>query len=141
MSVKRVEPKEAAELLEQGWIYLDVRSEPEFAAGHPAGAYNVPLMHAGPGGMRPNPDFARVVEASFPTDTKLVVGCKSGGRSLRAAEMLLGSGFSDIVDMRGGFDGERTPTGQVRVPGWKANQLPVSSSPEPGRSYSELQEK
>lgn len=141
MPVKRVKPREAAELLEEGWVYLDVRSEPEFASGHPAGAYNVPLMHAGPAGMRPNPDFVRVVEESFPTDTRLVLGCKSGGRSLRAAEMLVGSGYSEIVDMRGGFDGERTPAGEVTVPGWKAEDLPTAAAPEPGHSYTELSEK
>ncbi len=47
--VKRVTPPEAAALLAEGWIYLDVRSIPEFDLGHPTGAVNVPLLHhAGP---------------------------------------------------------------------------------------------
>ena len=83
--VKRVLPAEAAELMKQGWTYLDVRSIPEFEQGHPAGAANIPLLHFQNGRMAPNPDFQRVVEATYPKDTKLVVGCKSGGRSLQAA--------------------------------------------------------
>ncbi|HEY3253455.1 MAG TPA: rhodanese-like domain-containing protein, partial [Polyangiaceae bacterium] len=43
--IKPVTPEEAAELLSQGHVYVDVRSEPEFEAGHPAGALNVPLLN------------------------------------------------------------------------------------------------
>ena len=37
-NIKRVSPAEAKTLMDEGYVYLDVRSEPEFAAGHPAGA-------------------------------------------------------------------------------------------------------
>ena len=70
---KRVSPAEAKELLEQGYLYVDVRSEPEFAEAHPLAAVNVPLLHLGAGGMSPNPDFLSVMTAAFPKDTKLVV--------------------------------------------------------------------
>src|SRR5262245_24862111 len=86
--VKRVLPAEAAGLLNEGWTYLDVRSIPEFEQGHPAGAANVPLLHFQNGRMMPNPDFQKVVEANFPKDAKIVVGCKSGGRSLNAAALM-----------------------------------------------------
>src|SRR5262249_17193236 len=105
--VKRVTPPEAAALLGQGWAYLDVRSIPEFEVGHPAGAANIPLLHYGPEGMTPNADFERVVEATFPRDAKLVVGCKVGGRSLQAAALLMAAGYGEVLDMRGGFMGER----------------------------------
>ena len=38
---KRVTPTEAAQLMTEGWTYLDVRSIPEFEAGSPvpAGRY------------------------------------------------------------------------------------------------------
>ena len=62
MPVKRVSPEEARDLMEkEGYTYLDVRSIPEFEAGHPKGAYNIPLNHMGPGVMSPNPDFMAVV--------------------------------------------------------------------------------
>ena len=59
-----------------------------YQQGHPTGAHNVPLMHQGSGGMAPNPEFVAVVEANYARDAKIVVGCKSGGRSQRAAMML-----------------------------------------------------
>ena len=46
MSLTRVSPKDARDLMEKdGYAYVDVRSIPEFEAGHPEGAYNVPLLH------------------------------------------------------------------------------------------------
>ena len=41
---KRVTPQEAAELMTQGWTYLDVRSIPEFEDAHPTDAANIPLL-------------------------------------------------------------------------------------------------
>ena len=38
--------------------------------------------------MAPNPAFQAVVEGNFAKDAKIVVGCKSGGRSLQAAALL-----------------------------------------------------
>jgi rhodanese-related sulfurtransferase len=139
--VKRVTPPEAAELVAAGWTYLDVRSIPEFEAGHPAGAANVPLMHQQGGRMAANPDFQQVVEASFPKDAKLVVGCKSGGRSLQAATMLASLGYSSIVDMRGGFSGERDAFGRATVPGWAEAGLPVETTTQPDRAYDALRGK
>ena len=49
----------------QGYAYLDVRSVPEFAQGHPAGAYNVPIIHMGPAGNQPNARFLEVIERRF----------------------------------------------------------------------------
>ena len=38
--VRQVSPEEAQALLSEGYRYVDVRSEREFAEGHPAGAFN-----------------------------------------------------------------------------------------------------
>lgn len=138
---KRVSPSEAAALLKQGWRYLDVRSIPEFDEGHPEGAANIPLLHAHAGRMVPNGDFQQVVETNFPKDAKLVVGCKSGGRSLQAASLLEAAGFSQVVDMRGGFYGERDTLGRVSTAGWLEAGLPVSKATSPGDSYAELEKK
>jgi rhodanese-related sulfurtransferase len=136
--MKRVSPKEAKALLDQGWTYLDVRSEPEFEAGHPAGSLNVPLLHAGPGGMTPNPEFLGVVEKALPKDSKIVVGCQSGGRSLRAAQLLESAGFKDLVDQRAGFGGARDQFGRIVEAGWSAESLPVETGKPAGRAYSDL---
>jgi rhodanese-related sulfurtransferase len=139
MTVKRVSPEEAdAFVKEEGYVYLDVRSIPEFDAGHPAGAYSIPLMHATPSGMRPNGDFSSVVAAAFQKDAKLVIGCKTGGRSLRAAQGLLDAGFTAVVDQRAGFLGTRDPFGQVKEAGWQNAGLEVATAAEPDRTYDAL---
>jgi rhodanese-related sulfurtransferase len=128
MPVRRVSPKEAQELLSQGYTYVDVRSVPEFEQNHPAGAVNIPVAHKGPQGMSPNPDFVAVFEASFPKDAKLVIGCLSGGRSARACQMLEQAGYSALVDQRAGFGGARDASGQLVEPGWVDAGLPIESS-------------
>ncbi len=139
MTVKRVSPLEAAALLEdEGYAYLDVRSIPEFDEGHAPGAYNIPLLHATPSGMRPNGDFMSVVAAAFPKSSKLVVGCRSGNRSLRAAEALLAGGFAHVVDQRAGHEGARDAFGQLQEPGWQAAGLEVEREAEPDRTYEAL---
>ena len=139
MAVKRVSPAEARDLIDkQGYVYVDVRSVPEFVAGHPTGAYNVPLMNMGPGGMTPNADFLAVME-TFPRDAKLVVGCKAGGRSARAASMLESAGYTSVVDQRAGFEGAPDPsTGRIGEPGWRPAGLPVTTEAAPDRAYEAL---
>jgi rhodanese-related sulfurtransferase len=139
--MKRVLPKEAAALLAEGWAYLDVRSIPEFEQGHPTGAANIPLLHFQGGRMAPNPDFQRVLEASFPKDAKVVVGCKAGGRSLQAATLMEAAGYTNVVDMRGGFAGERDPFGRASVAGWEAEGLPVETTAPPEKTYETLSKK
>ncbi len=136
--MKRISPKEAKSLMEEGWVYLDVRSEPEFEQGHPAGAVNIPLMHAGPAGMMPNPDFLQVVEAVLPKDSRCVIGCQSGGRSLRAAQLLESAGYRQVVDQRAGYGGARDGMGRVAEPGWAAEKLPIETGKPAKRSYSDL---
>ena len=138
MEVKRITPEEARDLIDKdGYAYLDVRSVPEFAAGHPTGAYNVPLLNMGPGGMVDNPEFLAVVEKNFARDARLVVGCKSGGRSARAAGLLERAGYTNLVDQRNGYDGTPLPTGGVE-PGWRPKGLPTSTAAMPERTYDAL---
>ncbi|RYE92095.1 MAG: rhodanese-like domain-containing protein [Myxococcales bacterium] len=137
-NVKRVSPAEAHALARDGYVYVDVRSEQEFAQGHPAGAYNIPLMHQGASGMTPNAEFLNVMKANFKTDAKLVLGCRSGARSLRAAEELIGAGYTEIIEQRAGFDGPRDAFGAATEPGWGPAGLPVSRTAANGRSYAEL---
>lgn len=137
-NVKRVSPRDAKALMDEGYVYVDVRSEPEFLAGHPEGAVNVPLLHMGPGGMTPNPEFLDVMQARFPKNAKLVLGCRSGGRSLQAAEMLLQAGYTDVVDQRAGYEGARGPFGNVAEKGWAPEGLPVEEGAKPGQSYEDV---
>jgi len=139
VTVRRVSPGEADALIkEEGYLYVDVRSVPEFDAGHPAGAYNIPLLHAAPSGMRPNADFMSVVFAVFSKDARLVLGCRTGVRSLRAAQALVEAGFEHIVDQRAGFHGVRDPFGRLREAGWQSAGLEVSFEAQPERTYEAL---
>lgn len=130
MPIKQTDPKGAHEILttDASAIYLDVRTEGEFANGHPAGAINVPVFFMkAPGQMEPNADFAAVVDKVVAKNRPLVVGCMAGGRSQRACEILEQSGFSDLTNVRGGFGGARDPNGTVIVQGWRDLGLPVST--------------
>ena len=139
MAVNRVSPAEADRLVrEEGYAYVDVRSVPEFEAGHPAGAYNVPFLHQSQAGMLPNPDFMSVMTSVFPKYAKLVLGCRSGNRSLRAAEILLQAGYIDVVDQRAGIAGARDAFGQLKEGGWVAAGLDVANEPVAGRDYESL---
>lgn len=141
-NIRNVTPPEAKKLVDdEGYAYVDVRSVEEFEAGHPAGAVNVPVAHMGAYGMEPNGDFVKVMRANFAPDAKLVLGCKSGGRSMRAAEILAGEGYTDLVNMDGGFGGRPSPMGTMAVRGWEAEGLPVSTDAGDGVGYESLASK
>lgn len=140
LSYKNATNKEAFDLMEsgEGYVYIDVRSVPEFQNGHPAGASNVPIFHREPMGMVPNSDFVIVMEAHFPRDTKLLLGCQSGKRSLTAAEALVAAGFKDVTNVKGGYGGVKDPTGQSIEPGWFDQGLPTDYGEPEQRSYAAL---
>jgi rhodanese-related sulfurtransferase len=143
MPVRHVSVTEAHALQQQGSVYVDVRSTPEFAYGHPAGAVNVPLLEPDErtGQMMPNPDFIRVMQANFEPATGLLIGCQMGGRSMRAAQMLHAFGFADVANVRGGYGGAHDPTGRIIDAGWAESGLPVDDAPAAGAAYRDLLEK
>ncbi len=133
MSITRIPPAEAAERLANGSVYLDVRSVREFAAGHPEGAINIPLLDHNPmGRMAPNPRFLDVVTATLDRNSAIITACAMGGRSVRAAGLLLEAGYTDVVDMLGGMGGQRGPMGDLLQAGWTQSGLPVTTG---GRTY------
>jgi rhodanese-related sulfurtransferase len=135
--VKRVSPEEASQLMAQGYSYVDVRTEREFAMRHPQGALNVPLGEMGPRGLALNPDFLPLMRRLFAADAKIVVGCASGMRSQHASEALVEAGFTDVVDQRAGMEGARGGFGSVAEKGWAAAGLPVAQGADDG-SYAAL---
>jgi rhodanese-related sulfurtransferase len=141
MTVTRISAMQARDKLAEGWTYVDVRTVEEFEDGHPAGSINVPLMLALGGRMAPNQDFMRAMNAAFGKDAKIVLGCRSGGRSLRAAQLLEAEGFTNIVDQRAGWDGARDPFGQVSEPGWSRAGLPVEQGQPSGRSWEDIKKR
>lgn len=130
--VESVTPQEAKRLMdEEGYTYLDVRTPEEFQQGHPKGALLIPAFFRGPGGFEPNPDFLSMAQKHLPKDQRLVVGCQSGGRSARACEMLQSVGYANVLNVAGGFGGQRDPaTGEVKAAGWRDAGLPVETGGE-----------
>lgn len=105
-------------ITEDGYQYLDVRTEKEFAAGHAQHAVNIPVSIPGPtGALVPNQEFISLVRKTFMKDAKLVIGCKSGVRSARAAQMMMDAGYTNVVDQTEGWDG------------WTNAGLPTSTKP------------
>jgi rhodanese-related sulfurtransferase len=144
MAVKEITPQQAREVLqkEAEAVYIDVRTEREFAAGHPEGAVNIPVAFPDPArGMVMNDDFLRIVENNYPKNKKIVVGCQAGPRSNAAAGLLQQAGYQDVSNMVGGFGGMRDPMGKVIAPGWSSLGLPVSQDNGEGVSYQSISAK
>ncbi|MQL84783.1 hypothetical protein Taro_017303 [Colocasia esculenta] len=120
----------AHELLQSGHRYLDVRSPQEFMSGHAVGATNIPYMFQAASGMHSrlspsflsilhlctdqgcynfdtgmtkNPQFLEEVSSTFEKDDEIIVGCRSGKRSLMAASDLMSAGFTGVTDIAGGY--------------------------------------
>ena len=78
---------------DESFILLDVRTEAEYLAGHIQGAQW----------------FARgrleyyIQDLIKDPDTKIVLYCRTGGRSALSTLTLQGMGYTNVVDLNGGF--------------------------------------
>jgi len=70
-------------------LIVDVREPHEFAEGHIPGAVSYPLSAFEPG--------------SIPTGKRVVLSCRSGVRSVRAAELAQAAGVDLREHYKGGF--------------------------------------
>jgi rhodanese-related sulfurtransferase len=142
MSIQQLTADEAHALMtqDQHIVYLDVRTVPEFEAGHPPAALNIPVVVPNPAlrKMVPNPDFLSTVEATIPKDASIIVGCMSGGRSQFAAEVLEDAGYQRVANLQGGFGGARDQMGRLLVPGWQDHGLPEEAGDGGEGSYENL---
>jgi rhodanese-related sulfurtransferase len=85
-----VNPEEAATLIAEGSLLLDVREPDEWAAGHAEDAIHIPLA-------------ALPAEVDrLPLDRPIVCVCRSGGRSGQAADWLKQGGY-DAWNLSGGM--------------------------------------
>jgi rhodanese-related sulfurtransferase len=141
MSIAQVTPEEAKRLLDRdGFLYLDVRTVPEFVNGHPPSALNIPVAEINPqtGRMEINEKFLGVVAANISPDAQLLVGCKTGGRSATACEMLAQAGYKNLRNVVGGFAGVTDPSGQVVQEGWSTLGYPIERGDGGAKGYSSL---
>lgn len=75
-------------------MLVDVRTPEEYEAGHLENALNINWYDA---------DFAERFE-TVEKDKTIFVYCKKGGRSAKAQEKLKAIGFTDVVNLEGGYD-------------------------------------
>ena len=95
----------ARDLLAEGHEYLDVRTPEEFGAGHVPGAKHCPWLFMAGGQRTPNAEFLEEVAQLFPDKaTPIVVGCKSGARSTASIGALEEVGYTNLVNLDGGYD-------------------------------------
>ena len=88
--------EEAKQIMDtqEGYVILDVRTQEEFDAGHIPGAIVIP-----------NTEIAQRAEQELPDmDQLLLVYCRSGNRSKKAAEILVQLGYTNIKEFGGIID-------------------------------------
>jgi len=85
-------PEQLKELIDEQsvpHVLIDVRTPQEFDQGHIPTAVNIPVDEIG----ADPPDV--------PKDQLIIVYCRSGNRSARAARILEDAGFTEVVDFGG----------------------------------------
>lgn len=81
---------EAHRLVAEGARLVDVRTPGEFAGGHISGAVNIPVD-----------ELPRRIAEVGPKDAQVVLYCRSGARSGRAAGLLRQAGYTRVADLGG----------------------------------------
>ncbi|OIJ19314.1 rhodanese [Anaerobacillus alkalidiazotrophicus] len=93
--IEQINTDQLAEMLESDGqndvFYIDVREPHEFQDGHINGMVNVPLSQ-----LENNYDI-------IPKEKTVVIFCRSGNRSLQAANILKDIGYKDLVNVKGGI--------------------------------------
>ena len=92
LRTKAATPEEAASLLEDGALFIDVRTPAEFTDQSVPGSVNYPL----------NEIEDHIAKANPPKDKPILLFCRSGRRSGIAMEKLQALGYTQIVNV-GGF--------------------------------------
>jgi rhodanese-related sulfurtransferase len=144
MSVRRIDVPQAKAALEGGGaVYLDVRTEEEFAQGHPEGAINIPIGTPNPAtrALDPNPQFVAVAKGVLEPTTPILVGCRTGPRAEAAARLLEQAGYQDVAWVHGGYVGITDPAGRPVARGWLELQYPTSTSAGENVGYASLRRK
>jgi len=109
---KQVSGPESRDLVAKGARLVDVRTGPEFAAGHIAGAENLPI------------DLLPAQAKWWDKSKAVVVYCATGARSLNAYQYLVAQGFLHVYDLSQGvaaYDGKLTKETAVAQTGGGAS--------------------
>jgi len=126
--MKHLLPREAHEFVQSNpeALFVDCRSDAEyFFVGHAAGAMHVAWYDAPDWDL--NPEFVTDVKklACHSMDRPIVLICRSGKRSVEAAEALEQAGFQDVSNVLHGFEGDLNSDRQRgTLNGWRHDGLP-----------------
>lgn len=140
-------------------LFLDVRTRPEVAfLGMPTVAdANIPYMTVGylDEWNEDRDTFKLVANSSFlprvkdliaarglSRESPVILMCRSGSRSSKAARILHVAGFENVYTVIDGFEGDKAGSGPMKgqrvVNGWKNAGLPWSYRLDKGKMYWEL---
>lgn len=126
--VQEITPQQAFQMVKKENTYLiDVRSIAEYVfIGHPEMAYNVPLSfwNEMDQAFVPNQNFVEDIKKRFNPEDKLIFICRSGGRSMRAAQLMNDAGYTSVINVNEGFEGRIDENGYRTLGGWKNRNLP-----------------
>ena len=89
LGIKQLSPKEFDQ--KKGMMILDVRTNKDYERGHIPGAIHVPLSDIG--------DKIKKLKK----DKELVVYCENGSRSIWAIKRLMGMGYKNLFNLKGGY--------------------------------------
>lgn len=90
----RPDAVQARALQQSGALFVDVRTDEEWAAGHLQTALHLPVDQVGDKAASLLPDKTKAI----------VTYCRSGARAQKAAEILRGLGYAEVTAMTGGYD-------------------------------------
>jgi rhodanese-related sulfurtransferase len=95
-----------------------------FYVGHPVGAAHIAWQEAPD--WEVNGKFAEeVLREAGSSDRPVVLICRSGNRSVEAAQALEAAGFKEVINVTHGFEGERDANHHRNgVNGWRHDGLP-----------------
>ena len=130
--MKHLTPAEAFLFLKENSkaILIDCRSEIEFHyVGHPIGAMQI-AWNDGPN-WEINPNFASEVTWFLSGDKSrpVILICRSGHRSVDAANVLIANGFIDVYNILEGFEGDLDSSNhRGTLGGWRKAGLPWEQS-------------
>lgn len=125
--MKHMTPKEAHayRLAHPEAVLIDCRTEMEFFyVGHPLGATHVVWQEAP--NWHVNQAFAsEVLRETKSTQRPVLLICRSGSRTLDAAAALEQAGFTDVINVLHGFEGDLDPAQHRNsINGWRHDGLP-----------------
>ncbi len=90
--------------------------------------------------LSPNSDFVAAVSGllarqNLTKDDPVILICRSGDRSARAADLLQQAGFTKVYSVVDGFEGDMGKSGRRDVNGWKNADLPWAYGMKESQAY------